>query len=376
MRITRLLLASAGLALLTACNDTTSPTDPSLSAHRMGSLGGIRRVSVMTRNVYIGFNGDAAIAALATGNPEVFLPVLQDAITTLQNTDFSARARAIVGEIELARPDVVGLQEVYRIHADLSGLGLPVVIDLDYLQILQATLAARHLPYAVVAVNVDTDMQPLPGIELVDRDVMLVNTSHVTVNPGVIAKTFDVNIGLLPGTNIDKKAGYILAPLTVDGVDVVAVTTHLESDLGPDSHPLIAQLRAGQALEIATVVGTAPRAIVVGDLNDTEGSPMYLVLASAGFTDTWPALRPHTPGLTDNCFGADLSDRWPSCEARIDFIFERGLEQPRAGLIGTEYRVGIEPWERVRGPAGLIWPSDHAGVVGDFAVPAAHGLHT
>jgi hypothetical protein len=279
-------------------------------------------------------------------------------------------------EIALARPDVVGLQEAYRIHADLSGFGIPVTIDLDYLQILQAALAERHLPYAVVAVNVDTDMQPLPGVQLVDRDVMLVNTNHVRVGPGVIAKTFEYNIGPIPGTQIDKKAGYIAAPLTIDGLDVVVATTHLESDLGPGSYDPISQLRFAQASEIATVLGAAPRAIVMGDLNDTAGSLMYQALMGAGFTDTWTALRPHTPGLTDNCFSPDLSDRWPHCQKRIDIIFERGLEHPRAGLLGTEYRVGIEPWERVRGPAGLIWPSDHAGVVGNFLVPPARGVHT
>jgi len=374
MKPTSFLLAAAGLALLTACNDATSPTDPSLSAHRMAA-GGTRRVSVMTRNVYIGFDGDAAIAALATGDPAVFGPVLAQAVTTLQNTDFGTRARAFVAEIERARPDMVGLQEVYQIHADLSAFGLPVTIDLDYLQILQAALAQRHLPYAVVATIVDTDMQPFPGIELVDRDVLLVNTEHVTVGTGVIAKTFEYNIGpIAPG--IDKKAGYIAAPLTVDGIGLTFVTTHLESDLGPGSYPLVTQLRAAQATEIATVIAAAPRAVVVGDLNDTAGSMMYQVLAGAGFTDTWTALRPHEAGLTDNCFSTDLSDRWPHCQQRIDFVFERGLEQPRAGLLGIDYRVGIEPWERMHGPAGLIWPSDHAGVVGDFVVPVAHGLHT
>ena len=190
---------------------------------------------------------------------------------------------------------------------------------------------------------------------------------------GVIAKTFEVNIGpIAPG--IDKKAGYIAAPLTVDGIDLTMVTTHLESDLGPGTYSLITQIRAAQTAEIATVTGTAPRAIVVGDLNDTASSMMYQVLAGAGFTDTWPTLRRHEAGLTDNCFSTDLSDRWPHCQQRIDFIFERGLEQPRAGLLGLDYRVGIEPWERMQGPAGLIWPSDHAGVVSDFVVPPAHGL--
>ncbi len=86
------------------------------------------------------------------------------------------------------------------------------------------------------------------------------------------------------------------------------------------------------------------------------------------FTDTWLALRPREPGYTGHCFDADLSNREAHCQERIDFIFERGFATEK-GLRGTEVRIGVLPWERAEGPAGRIWPSDHAGLVGEFLVP-------
>lgn len=318
----------------------------------------------MTRNLYIGFDADAAIGALASGDPAIFGPVLQASIVTLQKTDFPTRAKTFAAEIAETRPHAVGLQEVYEIHADLSALGIPSQINLDYLAILKAALAARHLPYAVIATVVDANFQPVPGIELIDRDVLLIDTTRVRRDGAIVAQTFQNNIGVLaPG--IDKKAGYIVAPVKIGAMRVALVTTHLESDLGPSSYPLVSQLRGAQAAEIAAVLGATPRAIVVGDLNDVAGSPMYQILQGAGLTDAWPALKRNDAGPTDSGFQPDLSDPAPHCQRRIDFVFVKGFDREKT-LRGEIQRIGIQPWERVQGPAGLIWPSDHAGVVGSF----------
>ena len=336
--LAHLLVASA--IMLAACNNDSSPsTAPPDQPDFRGDRGEVRGVSVMTRNLYIGFDADAAIGALASGDPAIFGPVLQASIVTLQKTDFPTRARTFTAEIGETRPHAVGLQEVYEIHADLSALGIPSQINLDYLAILKAALAARHLPYAVIATVVDANFQPVPGIELIDRDVLLIDTTRVRRDGGIVARTFQNNIGVLaPG--IDKKAGYIVAPVRIGEMRLALVTTHLESDLGPGSYPLVSQLRGAQAAEIATVLGATPRAIVVGDLNDVAGP-------------------------TDSCFQPDLSDPAPHCRRRIDFVFVKGFDRERS-LRGEIQRTGIQPWERVQGPAGLIWPSDHAGVVGSF----------
>lgn len=359
------------VALLTACGDG-AVTDPGRGAQPARHQGAAT-ISVMTRNVYIGFNADAAVAALATRDPAVFLPALQQAIATLGRTDFSVRAALIADEIARTRPHAVGLQEVYRISADLTPLGLPVQIDLDYLAILQAALTERSLPYAAVAQVTNTDMRPLPGVQLLDRDVLLVDASRVQVRPGVVAQTFQYNIGPL-ADGIDKKAGYIAAPVTVDGLDLTIVTTHLESDLGPGTHGVIAQLRDAQVAEIVAVVGAAPVAIVMGDLNDAAGSPMYQRLTDAGFADVWTALNPGTAGNTASCFAPDLSDAAAGCTERIDMILQRGLDHPRAGTLGAAVLVGLDPAARGEGPAGPLWPSDHAGVMAQLLFPPAWGV--
>jgi len=206
-----------------------------------------------------------------------------------------------------------------------------------------------------------------------DREALLVDTSRVTVTAIVAAQTYANNIGVIaPG--IDKKAGYIVARTRIRGQAVTFASTHLESDLGPGSHDLVAQLRAAQAMELAAATADAGTVVLVGDMNDEPGSLMYQVYAGAGLVDTWAALHPRQPGLTDTCFSPDLSDSAPHCQQRHDFVFERGLDQPRAGLLGDDFLVGLSRIERVRGPAGLIWPSDHAGVVGDYLMPPARGL--
>ncbi len=367
------LLALAGLAVTAACQKD-DPLSPQSSARFQSAQvnEGARTVSVMSRNIYVGFNGDAVIAALARGNPDSIAAALQMAIGQLQRTNFAVRAAVFADEVAKQRPHVVGVQEAYKIYADLNALGVPVVIDEDHLAMLRAAFAARNLPYALVDSVMDVDMQPFPGISIVDREAMFVDTSRVTITGPVIAKQFDYNIGVIaPG--IDKKTGYIAAPVSIGGVNLTFVTTHLESDLGPGTYELVAPLRAAQAMEIAAVLGTGP-AIVVGDLNDHAGSGMYQVFQGAGFQDVWPTLHPDLVGNTDTCVPQDLSGNAANCQDRIDFIFARGLVQPDAGLLGSMKLVGITPNERTAVPDGYLWPSDHAGLVGNILLPPALGL--
>jgi len=363
------LLAAATLLLVAACTD--QPTSPQADVTASAASSGAAHVTVMTRNMFVGFDADGVLAALASGDPNQIGPAMQQAVATLQRTDVLTRARAIAAEIDRARPHAVGVQEAYHIQADLSAFGIPTAIDMDYLQVLQFALAERNLPYVVAGKVLDTDASPFPGVHLIDWDVLLIDESRVTLTGPVMAQTFQTNIGVLaPG--IDKKAGYIVAPASVNGFPVTFVSTHLESDVGPASYPLVTQLRAAQATEIATVLGTAAPAIVMGDMNDHAGSLFYQVLGGAGFEDVWTALRPEQEGLTC-CFAPDLSDPSPSFDERIDFVFTRGFAHPMGGLQGRVDLVGLRPWELLSGPSGTIWPSDHAGIVADLVVAPAIG---
>jgi endonuclease/exonuclease/phosphatase family metal-dependent hydrolase len=363
MRATIRLMAVATLAATVACSES-SPTSPDslISAEQSAGIGLTSPVTAMTRNLYVGADVDAVIRAIATPDPMDDFAALQSAIATLQATDFPARARAIAAEIAAARPDVVGLQEVFDLHVDLNAIGVPVKIDLDFLAILQAAMAERGLPYVVAGTVRNTQAAPFPGISLVDYDVTLVNPERVTVEGNAFAQQFAYNIGAVaPG--VDIRRGYIVLSTRIDGRPVLVVNTHLESG----SDPQIVQLRAAQAMELAQVIGAAPAVLLMGDLNDTPGSPMYQVLAGAGLVDVWTVLGRHS-GLTC-CHAADLSNPRTRFTQRIDYVWARGLQRHNDRMKGRAVTVGAERAEKFAGPLYAIWPSDHAGVMVTIEAP-------
>lgn len=363
MRSSHPLISLLGLVVVMAgCQDTlqdpTGPSDPRAQA-------AASQVTVMSRNMYVGADVDAVIFALATPDPGDDLPALLTAISTLQATDFPARAAAMADEIARERPHVVGLQEVSEIEIDLTALGIPVDLHLAFLPVLLGELSARGLDYEAGAVVENLIASPMPGIRLVDYDVLLVDRTRVMVTPGSIrAKRFDVNIGTVaPG--VDLFRGWVAFDGTVGHRSYTFVGTHLESGSGQQ----LEGVRALQALELATATAESPSVILMGDLNDTPGSPMYQALAAAGFADVWIALTPGVPGLTC-CHPADLSNAKATMTKRIDYIFARGVGHPWTGVQGRARLVGLGPEDRLAAP-GPRWPSDHAGIIATLLTPSA-----
>ena len=357
-----------------ACTDVPTGVAPRLDdAPFLSDAAGAQRVGVMTQNLYVGADVDAVLAALMTPDPNDDVPALFTAIETLGKTDFPTRAGAIADKIAQDRPHVVGFQEVSEIHIDLSGFGVPVVIDLEFLPILQAQLAARGLNYTVAATIKNLDVSPVPGIQLVDYDAILVNTDLGAVD-FAYSQNFTYNLGVIaPG--VELKRGFVEAGVTIAGVQHVFVSTHLEPDLGGMD---LRWLRAAQAYELAVVLGDSTPAFVMGDLNDRPGTPMYQVLGQAGFRDVWQDLRPGVDGFTagegyTDERRADLSNPLNGFTQRIDYIWARGVGHPIAGLQGRISRFGAEPADKVDGPYFKIWPSDHAGLVAELLSPAALG---
>lgn len=359
--------ALGSLILLTAalaCADTNQLAPSAPDAPRDAAGSSSRRVAVVSRNLYVGADVDAVIAALASPDQADDLPALTTAIETLQKTDFPSRARAIAGEIAGARPHAVGLQEVSQIDIDLSPLQIPISLNLDFLPILQQALADRGLHYVVGASVKNIEAAPLPGVSLVDFDVILVDADRVHMT-GSGSHTYATNIGeVAPGVVL--KRGWVTVNGTVDGRDYVFASTHLESGIAPG----LDLLRAAQATELAAALASETPTLLMGDLNDQPGSPMYQVLAGAGFTDVWTALRPGTSGYTC-CHAADLSDRVARFTQRIDYILARGVGFSAGTTLGSITRLGAEPSDRLDGPVSSIWPSDHAGLAAELLLPAA-----
>jgi len=347
---------AAVVALTAACKDPFAIRPGSwnwLSEQRVSA--DASEITVMTQNLYVGADVDAVIGALASPDANDDVPALLFAINTLGETDFPARADAVADAIARARPHVVGLQEVSVIDIDLTGLGLPVVVHLDFLAILQAKLAERGLNYALAAQVQNITAVPLPGISLVDHDAMLVDADRVTITSAG-GQNFAANVGVVaPG--VELKRGWVFARVTIDGEPYTFVSLHAEADLAG------AQLDGLRALQIGEVVGSVggdARVVMMGDFNDVPGSSMYDVMTGAGFTDVWAALRPGVIGFTC-CHPSNLSDQVADFTQRIDYVFARSNTGPGT-VKGQIDRFGDVPADRIPGPAHALWPSDHVGV--------------
>lgn len=353
------------LALMTSClvvgcydlGDVLGPPKGSLQSAQANDRPSL---TVMSRNLYIGTNVDAVIAALASPDPTDDFPALLNGVSVIGETDFPSRVRALADEIARTHPHVVGLQEVTDLDIDLTGFGVPVVLHQDFLAALLAELGSRGLNYLMVARNTNTQAAPLPGLSLVDHDALLIDASRVSAS-NAVEQNFTLNIGIVaPGVEI--KRGWVAADVTLDGVSYRVGNTHLESG----SAPGLDQLRAAQAMELVTSLGTAP-AILLGDFNDVPGSLMYQVIAGAGFNDAWAALHPGEPGLTC-CHLANLANERPTFDQRIDYVFAREIGRLIDGR-GSMSRLGASRQDIIPGPAHSIWPSDHAGLVASLMVP-------
>lgn len=345
-----LSLASLLLALGCADQNGLDPTPGGLSNVTEGR--GPDRVAVLSRNLYVGTDVDAVIAALATPDPNDDLPALLGAIQTLQATDFPSRVHALADEIEFNRPHIIGLQEGFTLDVDLTPLGLPVVIHQNFLPSLVGELQARGLPYGVATSLTTTQAAPFPGISLVDHDAILVDQTWVTVL-GTAGQLYNTNLGTVaPGVTIVR--GWVAVNAEIGGSSYTFVNTHLESG----GLPQIVLLRAAQALELMQILGTQTPVVLLGDLNDVAGSPMYQVVSGAGFEDVWHALRPGAPGFTC-CHASDLSNRVSVLDQRIDYVFARGVG---GKLQGSVTILGDTPSWKVAGPVYRLWPSDHGGL--------------
>lgn len=317
-------------------------------------------VTVMTRNVYLGTELGPIFAAPT-------LPALFGAVgmgyANVQWTDFRTRAGLIANEIALARPDLVGLQEValFRTDVPADGPATPATeVTYDYLQLLLDALEARGAHYEAVAVHVGTDAElpsglpPTRDVRMTLRDVVLVRRGHGPyVHVGhAQSGTYStrVTVPTVAGP-VDAARGWNAVDVKLRGRELRFVNTHLEAFSGPVQVAQAAELAAGPIVTDRPV-------ILVGDLNsrpDGSTTPSYANLAAAGFSDAWTAANPGLAGLTCCHERPSLRNAVPNFYERIDYVLTRGPFTARWAAV-----VGDESFNR--GTDGL-WPADHAGVV-------------
>ncbi|HEX9893087.1 MAG TPA: endonuclease/exonuclease/phosphatase family protein [Gemmatimonadales bacterium] len=375
------VLTTASLCLL-ACTDAIGPPTapgPDLAADQANPA---TSIVVFSRNLYVGANLDAVLAALVTPDPADDFPALLAALETLGATDFAVRAQAIADEIAQTRPMVIGLQEVSRLEVDLTPFGVSIAFTIDFEPILYAALADRGLDYDVAAQNTNIDLDALPGpavMALRDKEVLLVRADVSPVAAG--NKSYDICLHPVPGScpitipyPVPISRGFVWARIVLDGVPWTFVSTHSESGNSAD----VAAIRAVEIGELVTAFGSAPGPVVMmGDFNDRpEADPWPspdaydLITGAGGFTDFWRAKHPGATGFTC-CHAPDLTNPLGTAlDERIDFVFVRGGP---GHAFGSIRRSGATPSSRIAGPVYPIWPSDHAGLAAELLLPSEGG---
>jgi endonuclease/exonuclease/phosphatase family metal-dependent hydrolase len=316
------------------------------------------RLTVMTRNLYVGSSFSSALTAQT---PAEFVQGVSTIWANVRRTDFRTRAKLIADEIAANRPGIVGIQEASRWERAESGSSLEPVAD--YLQILLDELRARGLSYrAATVVSGFTvtapafeDGRPVT-LRLTDRDAILVRTDlrslDISSASGAnFAARLSVPTAL--GFAIDVPRMWTQVDGTFEGRRFRLVNTHLD----PDS-PAVQVAQARELL--AGPYATDRPLIAVGDFNsaaDGSSTASYGVLTGAGLLDAWEGAG----GFT--CCQAELLDNPASqLNERIDLVLTgTGARAKDAHLIGALPEVRV---------AGL-WPSDHAGVVAGIKIGSA-----
>jgi endonuclease/exonuclease/phosphatase family metal-dependent hydrolase len=357
------LLWCVGVA--SACRDA-GPSAPDASFARAQGASGGDRVTVMTRNLYLGADLDPLLAA----PPPLVAFVAAETFAKIKATDFPSRAEALADEIAATNPHLVGLQEatLYRVQtpgdAAFGGVTPATTVFQDFLAILLDALRARGLDYhvAVVQENTDAEVPAFTGngpdglptftdVRLTDRDAILARgdvevadaeQAHYLVNQPVV----------IGGRPLLFLRGWLSVVASVGDHTFRFFNTHLETEM-------FATVQTSQALELLSVMHGLPLPVLlVGDFNSAASgtqTPTYGLIAAAGFRDAWLDERGGGAGLTC-CEAADLRNEASTLDRRIDFLW-----------IGPDFTtgkirvtvLGDEPRDRT--PEGL-WPSDHAGV--------------
>jgi hypothetical protein len=232
---------------------------------------------------------------------------------------------------------LVGLQEVFSYTIDRANPGPPFN---DYLQELQAALAAQGAVYKVAAVVKNLDLAfPFATnmIGVLDRDVILarddVTTKVVDLNGLCQVSEDGCNYQIVaslpnplstetePLPDIVLERGFLAVDATVGNLPVRFVNTHLEvREVGP--YRVLQFYQAAELTGILAALETDPLKpqgapiIVAGDFNSDPRDPVlldgpipivppYMQLTGAGYADTW-TLRPGNPDGFSCCQEEDL----------------------------------------------------------------------
>jgi endonuclease/exonuclease/phosphatase family metal-dependent hydrolase len=155
-------------------------------------------------------------------------------------------------------------------------------------------------------------------------------------------------------------AGWVAVDAKVRGKTFRFATTHLDG-----FSITVAGAQVQEMLAAAAADGMPM--IVSGDFNSKPTDPAYAAMQAAGFTDVWAAANATAPGLTCCQVPPDpIVNPTSTLRTRIDYLFARGLFAPL-----DLHLIGADPSSRT---ASGLWPSDHAGLIGELEAGPQAGL--
>jgi endonuclease/exonuclease/phosphatase family metal-dependent hydrolase len=351
MRLPRISLLFAFAALAASCNGKKDLTE----------------VRVMTYNLAVGVDLDTIFL-----QPTLLGVEKQAEIAWHQKdtSDFTVRAKAVAEQIDAARPDIVGLQEVAQFFRQFPPDGPPPPFGpgtlaggppvKDFLVSLLSELTARGLDYAMVSdgttqgvvSNADVEVTGADAggnftadYRVVDREAVIARAglAIVRVRTGNYAAHIDVPIPGLP-TPFPYQRGWIAVDAVKDGKAFTFLSTHLDA-FDP-------RVQAAQAQELLAIVSSSAPTLVVGDMNSDPTDTAWpahgiLVTPTTGFADSAADVGATAPSC---CYDAICVDPSARPTRRVDLVLHSPHFEARSvELRGTAMENGL-------------WPSDHDGV--------------
>lgn len=327
-----------------------------------------RVISVMTRNLDAG--SDFGLVLKAVNDPNMtqleLLLAISNTFGEMIASNIPLRAQGIAGEVAIARPDLIALQEITTLRAGPYGQPANTVV-VDGLQSLLTALTNQGLHYKVAAVQTNAVVD-LPALDatgnlitagFTDFDAILARTDLQVSQMQISNLAMDHYKVILPftvaGETIPFVRGWIAMQVQIRGKNYQFVTTHLET--------FNSDIQAAQTEELLAGPLQSPLPVILaGDLNSDGFQPSWAngpaiqILEAAGFHDVWNEMHPLNSGLTWPLFAEDPPGAATPYQ-RIDLILTNGLGVANKTIAQT----GLTPFNGT-------WSSDHTGVVGQFVI--------
>jgi len=349
------------------------------------------KVTVMTRNLYLGADLGPAIGATGL---EDFVNKNGQILRDVDTNNFPVRARGLAKEILSKQPDLVGLQEVsmwrtgdVNLTAAATGgcrkaqaAGTPctaTTVKYDYLQLLLDRLNKHGKTYRVVKVQREFDFEApgdydndptTGGFAGADLDGRLTMRDAILARVGAGVQTSNakssnyetVYAPTISGIPVPVDRGWISINAKVrDSRTFRFIDTHFEAFGDP-------AIRAAQAKELFTGAKAPANSklpvILVGDLNSDDNTVSgddrlaYNALKGAGFRDR-ATEKPLSCCINSGILTDDLGSK-SDFDHHIDHILTRDPAKVKL----------VKSWVTGRSPANGYWDSDHAGVASKLRI--------